>query len=234
MFDALRQPLAGPFALVVLLGTCALLGALHALTPGHGKTLLAACLVGERGTPWRAVGLGVTITVTHTAAVLGLGAAVLIAGQSVLPGSVVPLLTVAAGLLVVGLGIRLVRRRWRGAPAGHGHGHPRGGVLAVGFSAGLVPCPEALSVLLLAVGLNRAALGLVMIVAFSVGLAGVLVGLGLVLVTGARVLAGRTPGAGRARPAPPAGVRGRGDGARDGDGGRRCGAARRLIGRPQH
>jgi nickel/cobalt exporter len=190
--------------------------------------------VGERGTPWRAVGLGVTITVTHTAAVLGLGAAVLIAGQSVLPGSVVSLLTVAAGLLVVGLGIRLVRRRWRGAPAGHGHGHPRGGVLAVGFSAGLVPCPEALSVLLLAVGLNRAALGLVMIVAFSVGLAGVLVGLGLVLVTGARVLAGRTPGAGRARPAPPAGVRGRGDGARDGDGGRRCGAARRLIGRPQH
>jgi nickel/cobalt transporter (NicO) family protein len=94
-----------------------------------------------------------------------------------------------------------VRRRWSAYRApeehGHGHGHEHGhghvglltrpaglrGLAAMGVSAGIIPCPEALSVLLLAIGLNRTALALVMIVAFSVGLAAVLVGLGLLLVT---------------------------------------------------
>ena len=60
---------------------------------------------------------------------------------------------------------------------------------ALALSAGMIPCPEALSVLLLAVGLGRAGLGLTMIVAFSVGLAAVLVGLGLLLVTAAPAVA---------------------------------------------
>ena len=64
----------------------------------------------------------------------------------------------------------------------------------MGVSAGMIPCPEALSVMLLAIGLNRTALGMVMIVAFSVGLAAVLVGLGLVLVTGAPAAAHLTRG----------------------------------------
>jgi ABC-type nickel/cobalt efflux system permease component RcnA len=58
----------------------------------------------------------------------------------------------------------------------------------MGISAGIIPCPEALSVLLLAIGLNRTALGLGMVLAFSVGLAAVLVGLGLLLVTATPVL----------------------------------------------
>jgi len=207
MLDALRRPLTSPWALVVLVGACMLLGALHALTPGHGKTLLAAYLVGDRGTPRDAVALGATITFTHTAAVLALGAAVLAAGRWVVPGVVVPVLTVAAGVVVLVLGIRLVRRRWAARAAddhaahdehGHEHGHGHVGLLtgptrlrdvvAVGGSAGIIPCPEALSVLLLAIGLNRTALGLVMIVAFSLGLAAVLVGLGLLLVTAAPAL----------------------------------------------
>ena len=205
MLDALRRPLTSPWALVALVGACCLLGALHALTPGHGKALLAAYLVGDRGTARQAVALGVMITLTHTAAVLALGAAVLAAGRYVVPGVIVPVLTVAAGVVVLVLGIRLVRRRWAAYRApedhadghGHGHGHSAGqrhvglltrpaglrGLAAMGVSAGIIPCPEALSVLLLAIGLNRTALGMVMIVAFSVGLAAVLVGLGLLLVT---------------------------------------------------
>jgi nickel/cobalt transporter (NicO) family protein len=198
MIDELRQPLTSPWALLVLVGACCLLGAVHALTPGHGKTLLAAYLVGARGTPRQAVVLGAVITFTHTAVVLALGAVALAAG-SVLPGVVVPVLTVAAGVVVLVLGIRLVRRRWSsGRSPDHDHAHDHGslltrptglrGIAALGASAGIIPCPEAVSVLLLAIGLNRTALGLGMIVAFSVGLAAVLVGLGLLLVTAEPVL----------------------------------------------
>jgi ABC-type nickel/cobalt efflux system permease component RcnA len=197
MLDALRRPLTSPWALLALIGACCLLGGLHALTPGHGKTLLTAYLVGDRGTPRQAVALGTVITFSHTAAVLALGGAVLAAGDRVLPAAVVPVLTLVAGVVVLALGIRLVRRRWRPAPPeahGHdGHGHsalltrPTGlrTIATMGLTAGMIPCPEALSVLLLAIGLHRTGLGLVMIVAFSVGLAAVLVGLGLLLVTAA-------------------------------------------------
>jgi nickel/cobalt exporter len=210
MFDALRRPLTGPWALAALLGACVLLGALHALTPGHGKALLASYLVGARGTPRHAVVLGLVTTLTHTAAVIAVGLVLLVAGRYLVPGAVVPGLTLAAGLVVLVLGLRLIRARLHagrvpaavehGHEHGHGHGHgPDGalmtrprmrGVAVLGMTAGIVPCPEALGVLVLAVGLQRTALGLVMIVAFSVGLAAVLVGLGLVLVT-ARPLAER-------------------------------------------
>jgi nickel/cobalt exporter len=187
MLDALRRPLISPGALLALVGACVLLGALHALTPGHGKTLLAAYLVGGRNTPAQAVTLGIVITASHTAAVFAVGALVLVAGRYVTSGVVVPALTIGAGLLVLVLGVRLVRRRWRPLDGtGHGHGHHHGhphqdagvavatrpglrSLAALGLSAGMIPCPEALSVLLLAIGLHRAGLGLVMIVAFSAG-----------------------------------------------------------------
>jgi len=188
------------------------------VTPGRGrhqpdrapKTLLAAYLVGDRGTGRQAITLGMVITLTHTGAVLVLGGAVLFAGQYVIPSVLVPVLTAAAGVAVLLLGARLIRRRWSGrdgAPNrdtahhsheahGHGHGHvavlarPTGvrGVATMGIAAGIIPCPEALSVLLLAIGLNRPALGLGMVLAFSIGLAAVLVGLGLLLVTAAPAL----------------------------------------------
>jgi ABC-type nickel/cobalt efflux system permease component RcnA len=201
MLDALRGPLTSPWALLALVGACTALGALHALAPGHGKALLAAYLVGGRGTPRHAVGLGIVITASHTSAVLALGGAALLAGRYLVPGVVVPLLTTVAGAVVLVLGARLVRRNWAGVrkPVHHGHGHGHlpaptrpPSVAAMGMSAGMIPCPEALSVLLLAIGLNRTGLGLVMIVAFSVGLAAVLVGLGLVLVGAPSVLARAT------------------------------------------
>jgi nickel/cobalt transporter (NicO) family protein len=210
MLDALQRPLTSPWALLLLVGACSLLGALHAMTPGHGKTLLAAYLVGDRGTARQAVTLGMVITLTHTGAVLVLGGAVLLAGQYVIPSVLVPVLTAAAGVAVLLLGARLIRRRWSGRNGdsghgtpnhihethGHGHGHaavlarPAGvrGLATMGIAAGIIPCPEAFSVLLLAIGLNRTALGLGMVLAFSIGLAAVLVGLGLLLVTAAPLL----------------------------------------------
>lgn len=204
MLDALRGSVATPWGLVLLLGACAALGALHALTPGHGKAMLASYLVAERGTPRHAVLLGLAITFTHTGAVLALGGALLAAGQHMLPARLVPALTLAAGTAVLALGIRLVMRRWADLrqgrrPHSHHHLHTGGAsgahtaslrtVAAMGVSAGAIPCPEALSVLLLAVGLNRAGLGMVMIVAFSLGLAAVLVALGLLLAIAAPTIA---------------------------------------------
>ncbi|MFC4069792.1 nickel/cobalt transporter [Actinoplanes subglobosus] len=216
MLDALRKPLSSPWALLLLIGACAVLGGLHALTPGHGKTMLAAYLVGTRGTPGQALALGGIITITHTGSVLLLGAAVLLAGHYVVPGVLTPALQAATGLIVLVLGLRLTRRRWsdrhqthpahahshhyhhhHGPDRGHLNGHvvqvldtapatarTRIRELAVmGAAGGMIPCPEALGVLILATGLNRTALGLGMIVAFSAGLAAVLVALGLALVT---------------------------------------------------
>jgi nickel/cobalt exporter len=186
-----------PWLLVVGLGLSALLGGLHALTPGHGKTLVAACLIGSRGTVGHAAALGGIVTLTHTASVIAVGLLALLAGQYILPDVLVPALEVGAGLLVVALGLRLVRARWRtrgGHHHDHGHHHhdhdhhlPKGDVrpgdlLAMGISGGLVPCPEALGVMLIAIGLGRIGLGLALIVAFSLGLAAVLIAIGILLV----------------------------------------------------
>jgi nickel/cobalt transporter (NicO) family protein len=187
-----------PWLFVVGLGLSALLGGLHALTPGHGKTLVAAYLIGSRGTVRHATALGGIVTFTHTASVIGVGLLALLAGQYILPDVLVPVLEVGAGLLVVALGARLVlaRRRTRGGHRHHDHGHhhhdehhhlPKGDVrsgdlLAMGVSGGLVPCPEALGVMLIAIGLGRIGLGLALIVAFSLGLAAVLIAIGILLV----------------------------------------------------
>jgi nickel/cobalt exporter len=197
----LYETTLSPWLFVVGLGLSALLGGLHALTPGHGKTLVAAYLIGSRGTAKHAAALGGIVTFTHTASVIAVGLLALLAGQYILPDVLVPALEVCAGLLVVALGARLVRARWRtrGGHRHHDHGHhhheddvdhhhlPKGDVrpgdlLAMGVSGGLVPCPEALGVMLIAIGLGRIGLGLALIVAFSFGLAAVLIAIGILLV----------------------------------------------------
>jgi nickel/cobalt transporter (NicO) family protein len=187
----LRESVASPWLLVVGLGLSALLGGLHALTPGHGKTLVAAYLIGNRGTIRHAAALGGIVTLTHTASVITVGLLALLAGQYILPDILAPALEVGAGLVVVALGARLVRARWRtrgGHHHDHGHHHhvPDNvrpvDLLAMGISSGLVPCPEALGVMLIAIGLGRIGLGLALIVAFSFGLAAVLIAIGILLV----------------------------------------------------
>jgi len=177
------------------LGLSALLGGLHALTPGHGKTLLAAYLLGSRGTAKHAAVLGGIVTVADTASVIAIGLLALVASQLILPSVLVPALETCAGLLVVTMGIRLVGSRWGLRTANHHHDHyhshdhhhsPKDvrpiDLLAMGVSGGLVPCPEALGVMLVAIGVNRIVLGLGLIVAFSVGLAVVLIAIGILLV----------------------------------------------------
>jgi nickel/cobalt transporter (NicO) family protein len=251
---------SSPWAMAIALGAAALLGAFHALTPGHGKTLAAAYLIGERATVKHAITLGLSTTVTHTASVVLLGAMSLGFASFIEASELLRALRIGSGLLIVGLGIYLFVKRIGGrhhlqATHGHGahqhsdhnhsdvgqpehaesvavthqaksshasmkaaahpnlhsaghshshgsaHGHSHGhahshlhdrsiGVqpittrrlIAMGASGGILPCPEALGVLILAVGVRRQVFGMAMIVAFSAGLASVLVAVGITLV----------------------------------------------------
>jgi ABC-type nickel/cobalt efflux system permease component RcnA len=177
---------------LVILGALALAvfwGAAHALSPGHGKTIVSAYLVGSRGTPWQAALLGLITTVTHTAGVFVLGGVTLLLSQWIVPDRLYPWLDLAAGLLVVGVGAAVLIARARHARAHH-HGHehqhehahePRS-LVAVGISGGLLPCPSALVVLLAAISLHRVAFGMLLVVAFSIGLAVAITAVGLVAV----------------------------------------------------
>lgn len=212
-------------------------GALHALSPGHGKAMVAAYLVGTRGRARHALALGATVTITHTIGVFALGLVTLALSQYIVPEQLYPWLTVASGLMVVIVGGGVLRSRMRARRASaaahvhgpgeghvhehsHGHAHEHGhdhphehghphthshgghththdpadltwrGLLGMGASAGLIPCPSALVVLLGAISQHQVGLGLLLITAFSVGLATTLSGLGLGVVY-ARGLLGR-------------------------------------------
>jgi nickel/cobalt transporter (NicO) family protein len=199
---------SGHGVLVFLLLAALAWGAVHALSPGHGKTMVAAYLVGTRGTARHALALGATVTVTHTAGVFALGLVTLALSQYVLPEQLYPWLNLASGLLVVLVGAGVLRgrvRRLRAHAHAHGHAHDHDhdhdhhhhdhapedltwrGLLGMGASAGLIPCPSALVVLLAAVAQHQVGLGLVMIVAFSLGLAGTLSALGLLVVLGGKM-----------------------------------------------
>jgi ABC-type nickel/cobalt efflux system permease component RcnA len=225
-------------AILALLGAL-LLGAVHALSPGHGKTIVGAYLIGSRGTPRHAVFLGLTVTVTHTVGVFILGFATLYASRYIVPERLFPILSMLSALLVVGMGVVLLVQRAGAArhalsrtaadttmvfhpvaaasttsgqralarmsgtilAPGHSDGtlHSHGGgpmhshlppgaagekitwrsLLALGISGGLVPCPSAMVLLLAAVALNKTAYGMLLVVAFSVGLALTLTAVGL-------------------------------------------------------
>jgi ABC-type nickel/cobalt efflux system permease component RcnA len=159
--------------------------------------MVAAYLVGTRGTPRHAVALGLVVTVTHTIGVFALGVVTLVLSEHVVPEDLYPWLNLVAGLLVAVVGASLLRRRLRERRRVHGHHHHHHhperitwrGLAAMGVSAGIVPCPSALVVLLAAIAQHRVGLGLVLIVAFSAGLATTLTGLGLAVVWSGRALA---------------------------------------------
>lgn len=238
-------------------------GAGHALSPGHGKTIVAAYLVGNQGTWKQAAILGLTVTATHTAGVFALGLVTLYLSSFILPDQLYPWLGFISGLMVAGMGLTLCARRLRAlrrpatarthqqhgsmnsptsgyrfgqrharlaglplpaaaptepalhrhGPFGRAHSHApiaesttSSGVrlrslLALGVSGGLLPCPSALVVLLSAIAFHRLLFGMILIVAFSFGLAGTLTGVGLVAVYGRRLM-GRL-GQAKSRPALP-------------------------------
>ncbi len=196
-----------------------ILGAGHALTPGHGKTIVGAYLVGNRGKAKDAVILGLTTTITHTSSVFVLGFVTMFVSNYILPERLFPWLELISGALVVLIGLRMFWQRFLAfarfgyvqqhshddhdhdhGPHTHTHDAPPPmtlrGLLALGISGGLLPCPSALVVMLGAIALHRIAFGMVLIVAFSLGLAGVLTGIGLLLVYAQRLFE-RIPSDGR-------------------------------------
>jgi nickel/cobalt exporter len=197
------------------------LGGLHALEPGHGKTIVAAYLVGSKGTARHAFLLGIIVTVAHTAGVFALGAITLYASRYIVPEQLYPWLGALSGITIAGLGCYMLLRRLSGSATDHSHapgedhGHwmfwkrpsgdekigdraPSGPVatqavsmaqlFTLGITGGVIPCPAALIVLLSAFALHRIGLGFFLIVAFSVGLAAVLIGFGMLMVYARRFM----------------------------------------------
>jgi len=192
----------GVWVVLASLAVALFWGAAHALSPGHGKTIITAYLVGRRGTPRHAALLGLIVTVTHTIGVFSLGIVTLLLSRFIVPEQLYPWLNLASGLLVVAIGASVLRSRFRHrAHHQHHHDHEheldRRSLLAVGVSGGLLPCPSALVVLLAAISLHRIGFGLLLIVAFSAGLALTITGIGLVAVL-ARSAFGRLALDGRA------------------------------------
>jgi nickel/cobalt exporter len=248
-----REQGAGLVAMTLMVAV--VLGAFHALEPGHGKTVVAAYLVGSRGTAWHALVLGLVVTASHTAGVYLLGGVTFYASQYVVPERLYPWLSLVSGLTIAGLGAVMFLRRFAGGAPGHDHAHghhhhhghdhahsheqepdpghdhahpheqePDHGhdhahphehgdehghgandhahgahdhahapvslraLVALGVSGGIIPCPAALVVLLSALSIHRVGFGLVLIVAFSIGLAAVLVIIGVLMVYASRLM----------------------------------------------
>lgn len=198
--------LDGPLSLgALLLGLAGavVVGAVHALSPGHGKSVAAAYLVGAHGRPRHALLLGGIVAAMHTGSVLLLGLGTWYATESVEPGRVLDVLQVVTALLVLGIGIYLVMTRTGRRPQHHHHDDDhdhqhdhdhhhrpatpfsRTGLVALGLSGGLLPSPSALIVLLAGLSAGRIGLALALVGAFSIGLAGA------VAVAGIAVLKGR-------------------------------------------
>jgi len=236
--DLMRTSQPGSGLVVTALLVAAALGAFHALEPGHGKTVVAAYLVGSRGTARHAVILGLIVTASHTAGVYLLGGVTFYASQHIVPEKLYPWLSLGSGLTIAVLGAVLFFRRYLGKDGehghhhhhhgghdhahGHGHGHDHApghdhahahgqehghvhdhshdhghthepvslrALFALGISGGIIPCPAALVVLLSALSMRRVGFGLILIVAFSVGLAAVLVAIGILMVYARRLMA---------------------------------------------
>lgn len=246
--DIIKEPRMSLKFLVFALLFSIVLGALHALTPGHGKTIVAAYLIGTKGRLYDAITLGTIVTITHTSSVILLGLVTLFASKYILPQQIFPWLGTLSGILIIVIGFWLFFRRLSIAKAGsytqmdgsvilydqhtHNHSHvldnpnhthshehendehdhvhdehhhdtevhvrSHGGkahshevqkgdislwsLISLGVSGGIVPCPDALVVLLIAVALNRIGFGLAIIAAFSFGLALVLITIGILMV----------------------------------------------------
>jgi len=213
-----RSP-SSPLALLGVLAVGLAFGAVHALGPGHGKTVMAAYLAASRGRVRDAFALGGVIALLHTLSVLALGVLLFRIDRSTSSERVYPWLTLGSGVVVTAVAGWLLLRRWRGwtrlrwhgsgGPAAddgrthdhdhHGHGHPHrlpsevrpfspAGIVALGASGGIFPSPSAVVVLVSAFSLDRAVLGLVLVAAFSVGLALTLGAVGCSLVLGHHLL----------------------------------------------
>jgi nickel/cobalt exporter len=200
-FALLPLLLHSEYGLAVTLLLAFAFGAAHALTPGHGKTLVAAYLVGERGTIWHALYLGLITTLAHTGSVMILAVVVALLPaeqQQAFMTWLVNGLGLVMGLMVVGIGFWLLLQRLAGRAdhvhLGNGHHHhgpgepapPRSlswwGLTLLGITGGMIPCVDAIILFVWTVGTSRFWLVLPAVLAFSAGLAVVLVAIGVLVV----------------------------------------------------
>jgi nickel/cobalt exporter len=140
----------GPGVILLSLGLAFFWGSAHALSPGHGKAIVTAYLIGQRGTLRHAAALGLIVTATHTVGVFALGFVTLALSQFIVPEQLYPWIGLVSGILVSGVGasVLLARVRHRRAHR-HGHHHHHHdhadlgwrSLTAVGISGGLLPCP---------------------------------------------------------------------------------------------
>jgi nickel/cobalt transporter (NicO) family protein len=200
--DRFAQLIEVDTALTVQIGAvlvALVVGALHALAPGHAKAVAAAYFAGSRGRRRDAVALGVVVAGMHTGSVLVLGLALESLLRGPLPPDVLtPWMMLASGAMVVALGLWLMARQVRAHRLGGGHHHhhlPQGvspfsrrGLVLIGVAGGLLPSPSAFLVLLTALATGRLAFGLTLIVAFSIGLAATVATVGLAARAGREVL----------------------------------------------
>src|SRR5437660_4395210 len=186
------------------------LGAVHAATPGHGKTIAASYIVGVRGRPVDALVLGIFVTLSHTSGIVLVAVLATLGSTWLIPQRVEAYLAVGTGILVIGIGCWMLRTQMRLLPIAveehpHSHGHganyhshgwsvththdieavtqirPRLGILlALGIAGGLLPDPGALAILLAAIASGKLILGLLTVLIFSLGFASVLVVVGVV------------------------------------------------------
>ena len=205
-------------ALALLLAVA--FGAWHALLPGHGKTLMAAYMVGSGARVRQAVAVGIAVAVMHTASVLALGVAVLALESAFRPETLYPWLGLVSGLVALGLGTYLLDREDRRvdgieAPthlathaatstttvtvrhphlATEGGALSRRGLMALALAGGILPAPSALIVMLGAIDAHRVVFGLTLVLAFSAGLATALIVIGLGALRAREAMAARLSG----------------------------------------
>ncbi|MEH1166267.1 cobalt transporter [Micromonospora sp. CPCC 205539] len=207
--DRLQDYLHAPGVAPLAFAFAVLAGAGHAVAPGHGKSLAAAYLVGSRGRVRDAAWLGGSVAVMHTLSVLVIGVAWTFLSLSDVVGmrQLTGALQVAAGLLAVATGIWLARRHLNGHHHAHSHPHDHGdphrhdhghshdhgdgkrpGLLMLGASGGLTPSPAAFLVLVTGLFIGRAGFALLLVLAFGIGMAVVLFGVGLLALAGSSVV----------------------------------------------
>ena len=194
--DLLRKQDLGPGLIISGLFLALFLGGSHALTPGHGKAIVAAYLTGSRGRIKDAILLGGIVTFTHVISVVLLGIVTLFLSKYIMPQRLFPWIGACSGALIFLLGYYMLAKRALTAPAyDHHHHHlkPEGiptikEIVSLGVAGGMVPCPTALVVLLISISMNRIPAGLLLIVFFSLGLAVVLMLIGILTVTASKFL----------------------------------------------
>ncbi|MBN2110119.1 MAG: sulfite exporter TauE/SafE family protein [Methanosarcinaceae archaeon] len=166
---------------ILIIASAFLLGALHALEPGHGKSVMAVFVMGTDADLKDALLLGITIVISHVIVVLGLGVASIYLVEILDVDLTHDIMSVIGGIILIGVGVWILRKFY------HPHEHAidtKKGVVAIGLSTGLIPCPAALAVLLFSIASNQVYNGLIYVLIFSAGLAIAITSLSVAFVKG--------------------------------------------------